>query len=152
LDISRDDTIEPKSKNPALEMNMLYHQERQAGLVQFCADASDECGWWYMSPINTMKIQSTMKKNKKDNTLSPINIFPHFGTIFGFSNDATLVLISEMGLIRKKKDNYINHRDAWERLKNNKDTATAILMLFCFVLNFNHICQMHFHCSGEVVK
>ena len=49
-------------------------------------------GWWYRLPQLGYERPKVLRRG-----LDPHDVFPHFGTLFGLSEDATCVILIEMG-------------------------------------------------------
>ena len=89
-------------------MKQYYHQKV---LASFLTKIPCDNGWWYRLPEET-KEDKIKSRNPTDTYL------PHFGAIFGLTEESTLIILVEMGLI-KLVDNDISkiNRQGWDNLK-----------------------------------
>ena len=69
------------------------HEEHQKVLASFLGTIADEGGWWYRIP------KGTGRDPNKEEAIPQDIILPHFGTVFGLSEEATQIILHEMGLL-----------------------------------------------------
>ena len=89
------------------EKQFLQHQV----LTEFLEKLPTTTGWWYRLPIlNSSETNSTLDL-----------CLPHFGTLFGLTEDAIAVVLLEMGLLKSSQKNGAKMvtnivRGAWDDL------------------------------------
>ena len=89
------------------EKQFLQHQV----LTEFLEKLPTTTGWWYRLPIlNSSETNSTLDL-----------FLPHFGTLFGLTEDAIAVVLLEMGLLKSSQKNGAKMvtnivRGAWDDL------------------------------------
>jgi hypothetical protein len=69
------------------------HKEHQKVLASFLGIIADEGGWWYRIP------KGTVRESNKEEAIPQDIVLPHFGTVFGLSEEATQIILHEMGLL-----------------------------------------------------
>ena len=81
-------------------------------LASFLETIAQDGGWWYRVPRGIVR-------GEKDHPFAQDAIMPHLGTIFGLTEEATHIILHEMGLLcckknKNKQDTYTVCTKGWE--------------------------------------
>jgi hypothetical protein len=83
----------------------------QKVLASFLANIINAGGWWYRVPTGKIR-------GKDDPILPQDSILPHFGTVFGLTEEAAAIILTEMALLtyNSGEGTYQIRRKGWEDL------------------------------------
>ena len=77
--------------------NSKLQQSRNRKIIAQFLDGIPDTGWWYWIPKLTDK--SNVRASKTNTKIE--EVLPHFGTIFGLTEDATAIILMAMGCVRE---------------------------------------------------
>ena len=87
----------PLGKVPGEKMRQKTNTEKQSILASFLTGIMQGGGWWYRIPKFGMG-----QLNKP--TLPQDKVLPNLGKVFGLAEEATALILAEMGLLEKAKE------------------------------------------------
>jgi len=100
------------SKDVTISTNPMTHAMNRKVLSDFIAAIPKTSGWWYRLPQLNLKAT-------KSNELYTETYLPHLGAIFGLDEEATAIIMFEMGLISiGPAGNSRIKNDGWDDLKS----------------------------------
>ena len=85
-------------------------------LANYLEQLNDNKGWWYRMPEYKFNTDKMRLRSKIDSD----KMMPHFGSLFGLTEEASAIILVEMGCLRLDKVNKKNAivNKGWEDLAN----------------------------------
>jgi hypothetical protein len=86
------------------------HANHRKVLASFLEEIPKNKGWWYRLPLPPMSSKDGMP-------ITTDVILPHLGTVFGLSEQATLLFLVEMGACQARGKGHIMNPKGWDDLE-----------------------------------
>ena len=94
----------------------------KSAIAKFLVFVPSANGWWYRMPtLNDNQTKMSKKIHFNENNYHD-NIMPHFGTVFGISEDGIAIILAEIGCLTLQKSGRTTVRKkGWEDLAREFD-------------------------------
>ena len=102
--------LDPPRKYSNGSSSPLKHSYHQQVLSSFLTTIPNNKGWWYRLP-------ETLSEGNEKTFLGTDMYLPHMGAIFGLTEEATVIILAEMGLIKHDAKGSKIDRQGWDNLK-----------------------------------